>query len=328
MYKPLLKWVGGKNQIINEIFNYFPKDINNYYEPFIGGGSVFLKLLEQIENKEISIKGKITLNDKNTKLITLYNVIKNDHEKLLKKLHEINNIINDTEEVIYKKRTKFKILSDEEIQKDKKKIYKSNIVYINKNINLIELKKYGKSWIYYYFRYLFNTLDINTNKIYISSLFIYLNKSCFRGLYREGKNGFNVPYGNYKKINIINEKKINHFNELFNKYNIIFTNNSFDKIKYCFQNNDFFYFDPPYIKINNTSFTSYNTDGFDNNKNDKLIKLCDKLNDNNIKFVQSNSYCDNIYNFYKKYKIDTIECRRAINSKKPNDKCNEVIIYN
>jgi len=77
--KPLLKWVGGKSQLLKTIFPLFPKEINNYYEPFIGGASVLFELLNKIENKEINIKGSINVYDNNQNLIYFYNTIKNNH---------------------------------------------------------------------------------------------------------------------------------------------------------------------------------------------------------------------------------------------------------
>ena len=73
--KPLLKWVGGKTQILDKVFEHFPCTIQNYYEPFIGGGSVLLHLLEKQLNKEIIIKGNIFVSDNNLSLIHFYKTI-------------------------------------------------------------------------------------------------------------------------------------------------------------------------------------------------------------------------------------------------------------
>ena len=81
--KPFLKWVGGKTQIIDKIINFIPKKINTYYEPFVGGGSVLLSLLNKCEIGEINIK-KFIISDKNCVLINLYIDVKKNVKKLMK----------------------------------------------------------------------------------------------------------------------------------------------------------------------------------------------------------------------------------------------------
>lgn len=317
--KPIIKWVGGKTQIIDKLFEYFPKTINNYYEPFIGGGSVFLKLIEKLENNEIKLNGNINLSDKNINLIILYNTIKNNHIDLINKLKELKNNYQIAKDIKYKSRTKFIITDKNENDTDKK-------IYINKNESIEQIISKGKKCLYYYYRYIFNTTK---NNILLSSLFIFLNKTCFRGIYRIGPKGFNVPYGNYNNVSIFNENYIIKLSNLFNKYNIIFESKSFELIKIDnISNNDFFYFDPPYYPIDKKSFVGYQKEGFDIKLNKELINFCNSLNLKKIKFVHSNSYTDFILNSYNNFNIDKINCKRTINSKKPNSKVNEVIIYN
>ena len=80
--KPLLKWIGGKTQIINQIINLFPIKIKNYHEPFIGGASVLLKLLEKQKEGSIIITNKIYAYDLNKELIEFYKIIQNEPIKL------------------------------------------------------------------------------------------------------------------------------------------------------------------------------------------------------------------------------------------------------
>ena len=78
--KPLLKWVGGKTQIIDNVIGSFPKEINDYHEPFVGGGSVLVALLANAKNSKIKLSGKIYASDLNSYLISFYKNIKSRHE--------------------------------------------------------------------------------------------------------------------------------------------------------------------------------------------------------------------------------------------------------
>ena len=318
-YKPVIKWIGGKTQIINDLFKYFPIKINNYYEPFIGGGSVFLKLLEKIENKEIELSGKIYLSDKNKELINLYNTIKNNPKELIEKLTELKTTYKSSQLKEHTKGMKYKVVDN--VMKST-----SNKYYIARYSQIEDIIQQGKRVVYYFYRDLFNSTN---NKILQASLFIFLNKTCFRGLYRIGPNGFNSAYGNNKNVTIFAEEYILTLSNLFNKYNIIFEEKSFDDIKVeQFNSEDFFYFDPPYYPINKKSFVAYQKEGFGEDLNKKLFKLCNYLNENDIKFVQSNSDAEYINETYGIFAIDKILCKRAINSKSPDSKVLEVIIRN
>ncbi len=89
--KPFLKWAGGKTQIIDKLINNFPIHINNYYESFIGGGSVLIELLKNIEKHNIIVDGKIYATDINTSLINCYWQIKNNPKKILNKFKKITD---------------------------------------------------------------------------------------------------------------------------------------------------------------------------------------------------------------------------------------------
>ena len=325
--KPIIKWVGGKTQIINDLYKHFPKEINNYYETFIGGGSVFLKLLEKIENKEIKLNGKLYLSDKNKKLINLYNTIKNNKTEFIKKLKELKTNYETAEKKKHEKRTKFIVLSKEDIKKDELKKGKVIKYYINKDSKVEDIIKQGKVVYYYYYRHIFNTEK--EDNILLAALFIFLNKTCWRGVYRIGPNGFNVPYGNNKNVGIFDEDYIKLLSDIFNKYDITFECKSFEDIDISQLNNkDFFYFDPPYYPLNEKSFIEYQKEGFGDDLNESLIKLCNNLNNKEVKFVHSNSNAKYINEKYKNFTIDTINCKRSINSKNPGSKELEVIIYN
>jgi len=289
--KPFIKWVGGKTQILDNVFNLFPDKINNYYEPFIGGGSVLIKLLEKIERGDISVK-HIFVSDINQTLINCYNMIKYDCDTLIDLLQSFKSNYDSEADMKYPPRHKF---------------------IINE-----EWKGKGKQYLYYYYRNLYNKTTDNNIK---SALLIFLNKTCFRGLYRIGRNGFNVPYGNYKNPEIFNTLQLKSLSELFVKHNVIFKAHSFEELE-KFKKDDFIYLDPPYYPINETSFVEYSEVEF---PHQTLVLFCKKLS---IKFLQSNSETDYTLREYKQFNIDVIECKRRIDSKTPNTTVNEVFIYN
>ena len=162
------------------------------------------------------------------------------------------------------------------------------------------------------------------NQIEIASLFIFLNKTCFRGLYRINNKGeFNTSYGNYSNPNFIDSKYIEHLSSLFNKYDVKFNCCSFEETLSNLNNdyNYIIYLDPPYL----STFNSYSIEKFNSNQ---LVELIEKINKENIKIILSNSN-----NFYEKYKnllpnVIKISIQDKINSKKPNKKRDEVIMYN
>ena len=93
--KPLLKWVGGKTQILEKISGEFPTNIKNYHEIFIGGGSVLLALLHLIKSKTIQVTGTINAYDLNSELINMYKVVQSKPKKLFSKITKI--IVNESD---------------------------------------------------------------------------------------------------------------------------------------------------------------------------------------------------------------------------------------
>lgn len=296
--KPIIKWVGGKSQIIDQVIGLFPKEINNYYEIFLGGGSVLFALLESINNKTISVKNIFAF-DANETLINLYINIQKNPNKVIDEL----NII--------------------------KKEYSSiNGTGKNKKPKNLEDALTSNEGYYYWKRIEYNKMiqnEKNTPKG--TAYFIFLNKTCFRGLYRMGPNGFNVPFGNYKNPEIFDENHIKQVSKLIQ--NVTFQCLDFSQSIIKAENkDDFLYLDPPYAPENKTSFVSYLDGGFNIDKHNELFKLCNDLNGKNIKFLMSNSDVDLVKNaFDEKFEKKTIICKRSINSKKPSAKTNELLIY-
>lgn len=273
LLSPVLKWVGGKRQLLNEIIPMIPKNYSTYVEPFIGGGAVLFELQPK----------KVIMNDYNSELINVYNVIKDHPEELIKELqfHKENN----TAEYFYMVRE------------------------YDRNIEI------------------FSQMTI----VQKAARIIYLNKTCYNGLYRVNSAGqFNSPYGKYKNPNIVNELVVRAMSKYFNENSITIKNGDYKEVLKGLRKGTFVYLDPPYMPIStSSSFTGYTENGFNEDKQRELKEECDKLNKKGIKFLQSNSDCEFIRELYKDYNIKIIRAKRSINSKgNSRGEINEVLIYN
>lgn len=269
--KPLLKWVGGKRQLMNEIKKRIPQKYNEYYEPFLGGASVLLELKPDIAY----------VNDINSELINVYNVVKKSPGELAENLKFHRN----ESEYFYELRS---------FDRNKKKYEKLN----------------------------------NTEK---ASRIIYLNKTCYNGLYRVNSRGeLNAPFGRYKNPQICDEENINSLSEYFNGKQIYFFNKDFEQfLKNC-KKDDFVYLDPPYDPISeSSSFTGYNAGGFSRHEQIRLRDVCNELNEKGVKFLLSNSSTDFIKDIYSDYIIEEVDAKRNINSKaSKRGKIKELLVRN
>lgn len=309
--KPLIKWIGGKTQIIDLVIKKFPREINNYHEPFLGGGSVLFALLDNIKTNKIKIKenGSINAYDFNETLINIYKNIKSNFDGLYDEIKKYIDIYNSIP------------VDNEEINRKPKNLEEA----------IVSQESY-----YYWIRIQFNKLSqLEKNSLIGSSYFIFLNKTCFRGMYREGPNGFNVPFGNYKNPEIINYEHLKHVSDLIQPVNFVHSSfeNSFTKFNKEDFKEDFVYLDPPYAPETEKSFVGYTADGFSLEQHNLLFKLMkenQENQENKFKFLMSNADVDLVKNSFSNpiYTIEIISCKRSINSKKPNSKTNEVLISN
>lgn len=265
---PIVKWVGGKRQLMFELIKNMPKSYNRYFEPFIGGGALFFEL--QPEQAYIS--------DMNEELINLYSVVRDNVYELIKDL------------------------SKHEVSKE----YFLEIRNIDRTEQYTELSDVERA-----------------------SRFIYLNRTCFNGMYRVNSQGqFNVPFGHYKNPRIIDENNLLNCSELLKKTEIKCAD--FSEILTKVKKGDLVYFDPPYVPLNETSsFTSYTKDGFDIDMQFKLRDVCDKLDTMGIKFMLSNSDTKLVNELYANYEIKKVFASRQINANTDGrGKITEVLVRN
>ena len=295
--KPFLKWVGGKTQIIDTIINKLPAKIKNYHEIFLGGGSVLLAVLSLQKQNIIDIQENIYAYDINETLIYVFKNIQSNKDRLfihIKKIvDEYNNISNNV---------------------------------VNRKPTNIDEAKTSKESYYYWIRNKFNNID-DKKSIESSALFMFINKTCFRGLFREGPNGFNVPYGHYKNTsNIITLHEINTISDLIKNVNFIHSDfkDSINKVK----TGDFVYLAPPYAPENENSFVGYTNDGFNYDKHIELFNSIHDMTNKNIKFLMSNANVPLVLDNFIDFNLLQITARRAINAKKPGSTTTEVLIYN
>ena len=164
-----------------------------------------------------------------------------------------------------------------------------------------------------------------------ASRVIYLNKTCYNGLYRVNSSGeFNSPFGRYENPNIVNESTIRAVSNYLNDNNITILSGDFEGSVKGIKKGDFVYFDPPYHPVSASSnFTGYVQGGFLESDQERLKGLCDKLHDKGVKFLLSNSATQFIKNLYKDYTIRYVKANRAINSNaKKRGEIDEVLIKN
>ena len=262
--KPFVKWPGGKSSLSGSIISKFPQSINNYFEPFVGGGAIFFKMTARnlefsqknqyvlAKNKSTNYFKKAFLTDINENLIESYNVIKTDVKAVIQKLRRHSNLHSE---------------------------------------------KY-----YYEMRNLHN-LNSPVERV---ARFIYLNKTCFNGLYRVNKDGrFNVPMGSYKKPNICDEHNLLVVSKALS--NVVIASKSFESIKPS--KGDFVYCDPPY----HDCFTSYTSDNFGEDKQKLLANMVARWSEQGIKVMISNSDTKFIRKLYSRFNFQGVTTRRYIN---------------
>jgi DNA adenine methylase len=284
--RPFVKWVGGKGQLLNEIQKIYSAGFGTkwtkYAEPFVGGGAVLFDVLNKYQLDDVYIS------DLNYELILSYKVIRDAVQKLVKKLQQLQNefiplSIESRKNFYYEKRKLFNI--------QKSKITQTNL-----------------------------SSSSNSDSIEIASLFIFLNKTCFNGLYRVNQKGeHNVPIGSYKNPKICDSDNLFAVSKKLQNVQIIC--GDYQLSRNFIDNKTFVYFDPPYRPISATSsFASYTQDKFNDVQQKELADFIDEINNKNALIIASNSDPNNINsddkffdNLYAAHRIQHVDATRMIN---------------
>jgi DNA adenine methylase len=263
--RPFLKWAGGKGQLIPQYEPYFPRQFLTYYEPFLGGGAIFFRLLPK----------QALLMDINLELVNVYQCIRDRVEETIGLLAEHRD-------------------------------------------------RHCES---YYYQIRSHNYDLPVER---AARLIYLNKTCFNGLYRENSKGeFNVPVGRYKKPSIYDPELLRVVSQALQSTQI--QQYPFQSVlEYASSTSDFVYFDPPYYPISATSkFTSYSRYTFDQSDQIRLRDTFVELAKRGVQVMLSNSDCEFIRELYQGFNIHSILAARSINSKaERRGKITEVLITN
>lgn len=280
MVKPVLKWAGGKRQLLDEIRSRFPTDYEDYHEPFFGGGAVFFAL-EPDDG---------TINDTNPRLVNFYRVVRDHPDQLISRLREFED-------------------PDKEPDPGQK--------FADENWKGKEVEQY-----FYQQRARFNRRAYadtewpvdETDRIEEAALLLYLNRTCYNGLYRENSNGgFNVPIGRYADPDWVMAERVRTASRALGETDI--RNEDFEYILDAVSEGDLVYADPPYQPMSATAnFAEYSAEGFGREDQQRLLETVEELDALGVHFVLSNSGV--MYEMYNDagFYVEKEGATRSINS--------------
>jgi len=269
--KPFIKWVWWKRQLIAQFEELYPKEFNNYFEPFLWGWAVFFNLQRE----------KSFLSDVNEELINVYKTIKTKPKKLIAFLESLEYSKEKFLEIRFWDREEW------------------------------GLKKYSE--------------------IERAGRFIYMNRTCFNGLYRVNSRWeFNVPFWKHTNPDYVQKENILNTSELLNKTKAEIKLQSFEKILTKAKKWDFVYFDPPYdVLSTSANFTSYDSSWFWQDMQTKLAYIFKKLSIKWVNVMLSNHNTPFIRELYKNFNFSIVKATRMINNKGSwRGKVEEIVVRN
>ncbi len=265
---PILKWAGGKTQLLPALSELLPETFKHYYEPFVGGGAMFFHLLDSTPRL------RAHLADYNEELINCYKAVRDEVDAVIK-----------------------------------------------------QLKKHRNESDYFY---RLRALDPSSlRSVERAARLIYLNKTCFNGLYRVNSRGhFNVPFGAYKNPRTCDEENLRAASQALQTVHL--ERGHFSKSLRSAGRGDFVYLDPPYQPLSATAnFTSYTSRCFGETDQQELADVVKQLDKRGCRFMLSNSDNEFVRQLYKDFRIETVLATRAINCKgSRRGRITELVILN
>jgi DNA adenine methylase len=260
--KPLLKWAGGKTQMIPNLLEAMPRSFNNYIEPFIGGGALFFHLSP---NSSV-------IADSNPELINLYKQVAKDYKPILGLLEKMPNV----EDFFYQERSKrFEDLSP----------------------------------------------------VQAAARTLYLNRTCFNGLFRVNKSGgFNVPFGKYKEPKIADAQLLRSASETLGAATIVLGDYKGVLHRYA-KKGDLVFLDPPYLPISQYSdFQRYTKEQFYEDDHRELAAEVSRLSEIGCHVLLTNSNHPLVHELYSDFHIEVLSTKRNINSNAALRKGQDVLV--
>lgn len=266
---PVLKWAGGKKQLLPQILPRLPDRMRTYYEPFIGGGAVFFALAHARRFD------RAVISDKNLELVNLYTVVRDDVEDLLQCLEPHADKATDSD------------------------------------------------WFYHVRSWAPTELEPAER----AARLVYLNRTCFNGLYRVNRKGdFNVPFGRYKNPRVRDEPRLRAASEALQRVEI--RGADFAEVAASARKGDGVYFDPPYVPVSATaSFHAYHREAFGPAEHKRLVDVFRRCWRRGVVSVLSNSDCEMTRELYSALDVEVVRATRAINSAKDKrGRVNELLV--
>jgi DNA adenine methylase len=259
---PILKWAGGKQGLASTLVRFFPRRFRRYYEPFVGGGSVFFTVCAE----------EAVVGDLNGWLLDTYEAVRTNYRRVAQILDEL---VNSREEYL-------------------------------------RIRKIDPA-----------TLDLHTRAAHL----IYLNKTCFRGLFRVNRSGrFNVPYGEYDRryYDPENLQAVAAVMKTVEMRRV-----DFELCLHDVTPDDFVYMDPPYYKLGGYSdFNRYTPGQFRETDHIRLAALCRELDRRGVRWAVSNSDTEFVGSLFDGYRVERLENRREINLNSQDRHVTELLIMN
>ena len=270
--QPFLKWVGGKGQLLAQFNEFFPTEVNRYFEPFIGGGAVFFHLKHRFPRM------RAFLRDINAELINTYLAVRDFPHELMRRLDEhAARFRAEHEDYFYLIRAQHHLPVAQVVER--------------------------------------------------AARMIFLNKTCFNGLWRVNARGeFNVPVGSNKNPGLYDEENILAASQALEGVHLAVQDfrDTFNETR----RGDFIYIDPPYHPISLTaSFTSYSKEDFGAEEQHELHAVFADGARRGVRLMLSNSDAPFIRKLYRDFQIHTVQARRAINCDgSKRGEINEVVV--